>query len=157
MGRIRICATKHEVKKMQITNEVRNACKILQVQILNDEDDEGEIGMPIRITSPSDDREFVELDEFETYLAELLKPNVEDWTPDRNAEMLLEALELIGMLSGDVYDSIDLTNLNSAEFPERVSSYPVWAVDNYGRALVGSTSRQIEDIADVIEYYENKG
>lgn len=134
-----------------MTTAVKNACKIVQVQILSEDDEE-----PIRITSPSDDREFATQEEFKEYLAELLTPNVVDWTPERGVEDLLEALELIGSLSGNVYDSLDLTNLNSAEFPEYVSSYPVWAVDNDGRALVGSTARQIEKISDVIEYYENK-
>jgi predicted house-cleaning noncanonical NTP pyrophosphatase (MazG superfamily) len=139
---------------MQETNEIRRACKILDIVITSDQNSEGEYDEPIRITSPSDDREFANQNEFETYLAELLKPNVLDWTPDNDIENLLEALELISSLDADTYDTLDITNLNSAPFPEKFSGYPVWAVDCKGQALVGSTARQIENIDDVKAFYD---
>lgn len=93
---------------MQETNEIRTACKILQVQILSEVNDEEEMQMPIRITSPSDNKEFAEFEDFERYLAELLVPNVELWDNNRELETLEEALDLIRSLSIEVFEKIGI-------------------------------------------------
>lgn len=50
----------------------------------------------------------------------------------------------------DTQDYIDMTSLPSAEIPDDVdTSYPVWAVDRSGYAMVGDGADRIEHLDEV--------
>lgn len=53
-------------------------------------------------------------------------------------------------------DVIDYSDLPSEPVPEKIAGYPVWACDKQGNCLVGDAADQIEHIASIIEWYEDK-
>jgi hypothetical protein len=91
---------------MQLTNEIRNACKILDVQILSDVVEDEELVLPIETRSPSDEHTFQGFEDFEKYLAERLVPNVEFWDEDRPLEDFEEALDLIRALNAEIFENL---------------------------------------------------
>ena len=51
-------------------------------------------------------------------------------------------------------DDVDLSALPSAiPVPELISTYPVWAIDAKGQALVGQTTDEIEDLSSILDWY----
>lgn len=51
-------------------------------------------------------------------------------------------------------DNVDLSALPSAiPVPELISTYPVWAIDAKGRALVGAGADEIEELSDILNWY----
>ena len=134
-----------KVIQMQETNEIRRACKILDIQIMNDQGDENEIATPVKIRSPSNDTTFETEEAFTKYLAECLKPNVEFWDNNEPHDLqnLEEALDLIHALDSDTYYDLHVGYLSIRASSGGSSGYRFeWAV---------SKSQVNDEIVDALE------
>jgi len=58
------------------------------------------------------------------------------------------------LIAQDTDGIVNITNLPSAMVvPERIATYPVWAIDSQGMALVGPCADHIESLTEVYDSY----
>lgn len=100
-----------------------------------------------------------DLDRYGNWLGE----QVRNWTPTSDIvhnlrDLLYEVYKVIGALdeithikNDPMRFGIDMTNLPSMPIPEWMdTTYPIWAVDHNGWALVGADATKIEHVANII-------
>ena len=79
--------------------------------------------------------------------------NIKNWDrADANhlAALVRELRAACDALGLDAEAFVDFTSLPTCEIAEDIdTSYPVWAVDFAGRALVGDSADQVEALADI--------
>lgn len=80
-----------------------------------------------------------------------LSDRVDAWDKE-NIEQLRE---ILAGCDNPEEEGIDLADLPTAqEVPEQIAEYPVWSIDKHGRALVGAAADQIEDLSEILSYYD---
>lgn len=87
---------------------------------------------------------------------------IRDWDRENIADLYVW-LEEAGQIANELgYETGQLLrargvwvdDLPSEPIPEELTGYPVWAIDRYGRALVGDKADKIEDLEEVIEWMD---
>lgn len=69
-------------------------------------------------------------------------------------DLIAEHTRIMAKSENPEFEEIDLSDLPSAiEVPDIISTYPVWAIDAKGRALVGATADEVENLDEILEWY----
>ncbi len=95
-----------------------------------------------------------------THTAESLASAITSWDRENITDLLDLIKEFEGLRDedGDEYrleDYVDMASLPTAPIPDDIdTSYPVWAVDQNGMALVGTNADEVESLDEIRDWYK---